>query len=301
MRVDPSAAEQYLSYLDGEVPRSKVWNHPGYEVVREHAALLGRDLTPEDLSGGADEERSAFPTPETVSENRSRIDRFVDRVRARESELIDRIERALRRVTPDADTSDVTVHLGVGYSIGIGVRSGAYVDLNESLFHRLPCELLYTAIHESSHVLYEREHDAIGGLGPDPLESEDQRAVWNTVFHTEAFATYTPLELRRSDGTVGDDDHPLREDYAVLSDDERMEDLVVEYDSFRERIRHGSVSPEELFTRLFGGSRLPYRVGCALVAGIERTEGPDAVRDAFYTDSVEFPERYDWALDGYRT
>lgn len=301
MQIDPSAAEQYLSYLDGAVSRSSVWNHPGYEAVREHAALLGRDLTPEDLFGTADEERSAFPAPETVSENRSRIERLVDRVRSRESELTDRIELELRRVTPDADTSDVTVHLGVGYSIGIGIRSGAYINLNESLFHRLPRELLYTAIHESSHVLYEREHDTIGGFSPDPLESADQRSVWNTVFHTEAFATYTPLELRRSDGTVGDDDHPLRGDYAVLSDGERMQDLVAEYDSFRERLRHESVSREDLFTHLFGGSRLPYRVGCALVEGIERSEGPDATREAFYTEPVEFPERYDWALDEYRT
>lgn len=195
----------------------------------------------------------------------------------------------------------MTVHLGVGYSIGVGLAGGAYLDASEPLFHRAPRELLYTAVHEASHVVYEREHDAVGELGPDPLASADAETVWNTVFHTEALATYAPLALRRSDGNVGGDDHPLREDYAVLSDDERLETLVAEYDAFRERVHGGSVSCDDLFEHLFGGSRLPYRVGCALLDAVERTDGLDGVREAFHTDPVAFPERYDWALDRYRT
>ncbi|RDI72182.1 hypothetical protein [Halopelagius longus] len=300
MQIDWSAAERFLSYVDGEESVSRLWNHPAYDVVREHAAVLGRDVTPEGISEAVDGEPDAFPGLEGFSETRPRIVRLLDRVRSREREWTDEIERHLRRVVPNAETSDVTVYLGVGYEIGVGVRSGAYVNLNEPLFLRAPRQLLYTCVHESSHVLYEGEHDALDRLGPRPMEYDDQRAVWNTVFHTEAFATYAPLELRRSDGNVGGCDHVICDDYAVLSDSERLRTLVEEYDSVRERISRESLSPDEMVSRLFGGSRLPYRVGCALLEAVERRDGPDAVRDAFSTDPVEFPTRYDWALDEYR-
>ncbi|MFC6824425.1 hypothetical protein [Halopelagius fulvigenes] len=301
MQIDWSAAERFLSYVDGEASLDRVWNHPGYGVAREHATVLGRELTRDDLSDAVDGERTAFSGLGNLSENRTEIVRLIDRVRSREREWTAQIERQLRRVAPNADISDVTLHLGVGYETGIGVRSGAYVDLNEPLFHRRPRQLLYAGVHESSHVLYEREHASLDGLGPRPLESENQRAVWNTVFHTEAFATYAPLELRRSDGAVGVEEHAICDDYAALSDPERLRTLVGEYDSFRERLRQESVPTDELASHLFGGSRLPYRVGCALLDELERSEGVAAVREAFRADPAEFAERYDWALDGYRT
>ncbi|SFG59905.1 hypothetical protein SAMN04488063_2539 [Halopelagius inordinatus] len=300
MQIDWSLAERFLSYVDGDEPLSRVWSHPGYDVVREHAAVLGRTVRREDVAETVDGERNPFPELEGLSENRRRIARLLDRVRSKEREWTDEIERRLERIVPNADTSDVTVYLGVGYETGIGVRNGAYVNLNEPLFLREPRQLLYVCVHESSHVLYERAHRSLDRFGPDPLQSENRRAVWNTVFHTEAFATYAPLELRRSDGALGETDHPVCEDYAVLSDRDRLRGLVREYDSFRETLRRESVSPDELASRLFGGSRLPYRVGCALLAEVERRDGPEAVREAFSVEPVEFPAQYDWALETYR-
>ena len=301
VQIDCSAAERFLAYVDGDGSISSVWNHPGYEVVRAHATLLGRELTADDVSGAVAGEETGFSGVECLAENRDEIVRLLDHVRANESAWTDLIDRHLRRVTPDADTSDVTIHLGVGYDVGIGIADGAYLNVNEPLFYGRPRQLLYTAIHESSHVVYERAHGAIASLGPDPFTSADQRDVWNTVVHTEAYATYAPLELRRSDGNVGECDHPICEDYGVLADESRMRALVEEYDSFRKRLRRESVPRKTLFARLFGGSRLPYRVGCALVTELERTEGMAAVREAFHADPATFPEEYGWALNRYRT
>lgn len=300
MQIDWTGAERFLSYVRGDVPLSTVWDHPAYEVVKEHAAFLGQELTREDLRSAVDGEQTPFSLDDPTTD-RKQIQRLIAHVRSNEDQWCDQIEQYLERIAPHANTSDLVLYLGIGYNMGIGVSGGAYINLNEPLFQRMPRQLLYIAIHETSHVLYEWEHDSRDRLGPTPLTSNNQQDVWNTVFHTEAYATYAPLELRRSDGNMGGCDHPVCEDYRLLRDDSQMQTLVQEYDSFRETLRRESVSEESLFSHLFGGSRIPYRVGCAMIEEIERCEGLDGVRAAFQTDPNEFPERYDWTLDTYRS
>lgn len=300
MHLDTTGAEQFLSYIRGEVTLSTVWNHPAYEVVRDHASLLGRGLSRQDLHNAIDGEETAFSLSDPLA-NEERIRGLIGHVRSHESQWCDLIDRHLQRIAPDANTSDVVVHFGIGYDMGVGVSSGAYINVNTPLFLQMPRQGLYTAIHEASHVLYEQKHDSRRELGPSPLESNDQETVWNTVFHTEAYATYAPLELRRRDGNTGGCTHLVCEDYRLLQNDSQMRTLVEEYDSIRERLKREPVSRESLFSHLFGGSRLPYRVGCAMVEEIERSEGLDGVRTGLRTAPDEFPERYDWALDTYRT
>ncbi|ELY42944.1 hypothetical protein [Natronorubrum tibetense] len=302
MQIDGSAADLFLSYADGDVPLSRIWGHPAYEIARKHASVLGRDLTQADVQRAMNGERTTFSEVEDVTENRDRIDRLLDHVRSQEAEWTDLIDRQLLRVTPDEDVSDVILHLAIGYELGIGLGSGAYVNLNDPFFLESPRQLLYTAIHESSHVLYEREHGSITELGSKPMRSREvQWRVFNTIVHTEAFATYTPLKLRKADGNVGGHDHALCEDYRVLADEALLSDLVVKYDSFRQTLRDGAVSRDTLFKRLFSELRLPYRVGLALLTGIEEKAGLEELRGAFYMDPEPFCETYDWVLNEYRT
>ena len=301
MRIDWSAAERFLAYADGETTLDAVWDHPAYDVVRSHAALLGRDLSRSDVARAMEGEETTFSRVEGLDEHRERIAAVLDHVRANEDAWTETIERHLTRVTPDADLSAVDVYLGIGYSLGVGLEPGAYLNLNAPLFLDVPREVLYTAIHESSHVVYERVHHARSEVGPDDFETrEGQQRVFDTVFHTEAFATYTPLALRRADGNLGGRDHPIPRDYAVCSDSERLADLVAEYDAVREQLRAGPVDRERFLEYLFGGPRLPYRVGCALLARIEEKRSLDAVREAFYLDPTEFCERYDPLLGEFR-
>lgn len=86
----------------------------------------------------------------------------------------------------------------------------------------------------------------------------------------------------------------------MLSDPDRLADLVAEYDSVRDSLESGPVDRETFVRHLFGGSRLPYRVGCALLEQIEDRRGIEEVGEAFYLDPVEFYERYDPLLDEYR-
>ncbi|QLH83614.1 hypothetical protein [Halosimplex pelagicum] len=302
MRIDATAVERSLSYLDGEVPLERIWEHPAYDVVREHADLLDRDLSREDVARALAGEDNAFSGVADLPENRDQIRCLLERVRSNEDGWVDRIEAAIERVTPDEDHADLTVYLGVGYDYGVGGERGAYLNLNAPLFLDAPREVLYTATHECSHVLYERVHHSRRALGPDTFEEPaGQRTVFDTVVHTEAFATYTPIPLRRADGAMGERDDPVAEDYAVLSDEERLADLVGTYDSLRESLGESAVPRDRLFTHLFGGRRLPYRVGTAILTGLEAARGIEAVREAFYCGPSEFCTEYDWVLDEYRT
>lgn len=299
MRIDVSAAERFLAYLDGDRSLSAVWEHPAYDVARAHAEVLERDLSPGDLTGGPEDGIDAEAA--SPAENRERIERLLDHVRGNEAEWTDLIEEHLGRVTPDEDLSEVTLYLAVGYGFGVGLGEGAFVNLNRALFFRDPRQLLYTGIHECSHVVYESVHDFASEVGPEDFRSAaGQRRVFEALFHTEAFATYTPLALRRAEGAMGAHDHPVAADYRVLGDDDHLRELVAEYDSFRETLRDGPVPREELLGAVFGGSRLPYRVGCATLDRIERTEGMGAVTEAFHLDPAEFLEECDPVLDAYR-
>lgn len=301
MRIDYSAAEQFLSIVDSDAPFAEVWQHPAYELAREHAELLGRDLSPENVRDALDNEQSTSAPGEAPSERRERIAQLLAEVRSNEDAWIDHIAQALTRVTPNAPVSDIPIFLAIGYSSGLGLADGAYINLNEPLFLQQPRQLLYTAIHESSHVVYERVHDTAKEVTPDQFHtSSGQRHVFNTVFHTEAYATYTPLALRRKDGNVGNLDHVICEDYSACADETRMEDLVEEFDAVRNAIADESMSRETFLSTLFGKRRLPYRVGCALLERIEEIEGMDAVRDGFYLDGDEFIETHEGLLDVYR-
>ncbi|MFB6236359.1 MAG: hypothetical protein ABEH81_08105 [Halopenitus sp.] len=301
MRIDYSAAEQFLSTVDGDAPFAAVWQHPAYELAREHAELLGRDLSIEDVRDALGDKQSTSTPGEAPSERGEQIAQLLADVRSNEDTWIDQTTQALNRITPNEPASDIPIFLAIGYSSGLGLADGAYINLNEPLFLQQPRQLLYTAIHESSHVVYERVHGTAKEVTPDKFHtSSGQRHVFNTVFHTEAYATYTPLALRRRDGNVGNLDHEICEDYSACADETRMEDLVEEFDAVREAIADGSMSRETFLSTLFGKRRLPYRVGCALLERIGETEGMAAVRDGFYLDGDEFIETHEELLDVYR-
>lgn len=297
VRIDYSAAEQFLSYVNGEIPLNDLWDHPAYDIARNHADLLGKNISREDITTN---EQPTFFDREYLKANQDRITRLLEHVRTNEQEWTAQIERQLLYITPEADLSDLTVFLAVGYEFGIGLQNGAYVNLNEPLFLENPRQLLYTAIHESSHVLYDRIHEFSDSLGSHLLDSEKGRqSFFTTLFHTEAFATYTPLALRKADGTSGDLEHPICRDYHVVSDDQELQEHVEAYDSFRETLRSGESSRETVLTRTFD-TRLPYRVGCAMLKKIKEQHGVDELRNTFHMPHEEFIKTYDSILKEYR-
>ena|GEM_PF-2380844 len=301
MQLDVSLAERVLDCLDGTATPENVWTHRGYDVVREHAALLDRGLTQDALAASLAGETDPVGGFDGIERRRETADRLVSHVRTHRATWADEIETALRRLVPTASLDDLTVYFGVGYTTGVGTSAGAYVDLADPTFADHPAELLSTAIHECTHAVHDRRDGIFDGLDPT-----DPRSVWQTMFQTEALATYAPLSIRREHDRLPDDrdtpttatDPPTRADYRVL-DSDRMAELVAEYDEIRGRL-DGAVDREQLLSWVFDEPRVPYRVGCAVVRAVERRDGLPGVREAFRTDPAASSERYDWTLDQYR-
>lgn len=314
MQLDVSLAQRVLDCLDGEATPGDVWTHPGYDVIREHAALLDRELHRDALAASLTGETDPVGGFDGVGDRRDTIERNLEHVRDNRTIWTDEIETALRRLAPETPLDDLTAYFGVGYSTGVGTGAGAYVDLADSTFADHPAELLSTVIHECTHVVHERRDGVLG-----TLDLAEPRLVWQTMFQTEGFATYAPLPIRREHEGLSDDrddpavapdssiraDYPMRADYTMRADypvldSDRMVDLVAEYDRIRARL-DDSVGREQLLSWVFDEPRVPYRVGCAVVRAVADRDGLVGVREAFRTDPATFPDRYDWALDQYRT
>ena len=171
--------------------------------------------------------------------------------------------------------------------------------LTNHFFFKNQREFVYQAIHESTHTLYGRIH---GTPNIQDLETiEDKISFFNTLLHTEGYAVYAPLRLRKEEGNLGKGNHPMLEDYQVLTDESKMIEYVEEYDSLREEFKElEELNSNELFGKTMGKKRYTYRIGSWIFKEIEDKMGMDDVRKVFYTDADEFVEDYDYLLDRFR-
>ncbi|MFC3957086.1 hypothetical protein [Halovivax cerinus] len=302
MQFDASAARLFRSYATGQAPVEDLVAHPAYVVARQHAALLGRTLDANLVAEAVAGEADAFPDSDTLQSRWEAIDRLLDTVDDRATDWIADCTTQLTHVIPGAETGDLPLYLGIGYETGIGLADGAYLDVARPFYRENPARVRYVALHESTHVCYDRRHDLQATMAALDLdEPTGQRRFFETLLHTEAYAVYTAGIPWRADDGVADVDHPMCCDYHAVADDSWVHDLVDQYDSLRESFDRGeTLSHEALMRRTFGGLRLPYRIGCALLDRVESEHGMAAVRDGFAMDAVSFCEKFDTVLDRYR-
>ncbi len=298
VEIDLSAAEIFLSYMDGGTSMDEVWGHDAYKIIRTHAEKLRGGLKKEQIERAAKGEKGGYYGVSGIRENLGNIETLIDIIKEREDSWLKSIEAELHRVVPK-EKKDITIYPAFGYDIGIGLEEGVCINLNEGLFFHVPRQFLYLAIHECSHTLYSRIH---GIPDIDDIRSnQDMISFFNTFLHTEGYAVYTPLKLRAADGYTGSENHYLNADYHIIYDEEGMRKTVKGYDLLRdERTISKDWSLQDYMNRAFGEKRFAYRVGCAVVNRIEQEQGMDEVRKAFYMDADEFVERYDGYLDVYR-
>lgn len=285
MRFDFSAAEQFLSVLEGCLSLEMVLDHPAYQMVFLHGRRFGNAMTPGDVHQALAGRPSPFYGLRRLNENLPRIYTLLDTLRARQPEWQSLASAELTRLLPGENLDDITVYPIIGYDMGIGLGDSICMNLNTSQYLDEPFEFLYFIIHEAVHILYERNHP-IPGLA-QIVTPHDWQQYFSLWLQNEGFAVYAPYRLRAANQHLAD------RDYQVLEDPHRLVDTLKAFAAICLRLDGIQPLPlDDALEAVFGSQRVTYRAGCHIFRCIEQYVGLPAVREAFYTPVEDFITRY---------
>ncbi len=304
MIIDFTAAEVYLDYLDGRACLREVLCHPAYLTVGRHIAMFSEDAYTEwgggsrtvppgilekEILNALTGKRSAFYGLKDLTANLPGIRSFLELLRARAGEWGETIQQTLAVLFPK-ELPDITVYPILGYDKGIGLNGAACLNCNTESYLKQPEEFLFYAIHECTHVIYER-YQRIPALW-EIVSAADWRSYFNLWTQNEGYAVYAPLRLRQKRGFLAE------RDYRVLFDTGGLQATRLAFLEAIQRLDSGTLLPREAYLDLcFGSRRLTYQMGCELVRRIEKVEGMESVRQAFELSWDDFIVSYRHLLE----
>jgi hypothetical protein len=281
LRLDWSALDAFLAYIEGSLSAPELLEHPAYQAVLRHARIAyGARLSGAELDSAVAGEESPFFGFRNVRANLPRIRDFMAAGRQLQRGWLADAVTSLSAFASRDETAGVTVYPIVGYDAGIGLDGKACLNVNWQIYLERPAEFGYMMIHESTHVI-------LGRCGPLPdLGAERSRSEWYGLFsrmtQDEGFAVYAPLALRLARGHTGDRTHPILEDYAVLSSRADTQRVLADFRETAADLAGGSnLARDEYLEAIFGSERLTYRAGCEILRRAHAAGGPEAVAAAF--------------------
>jgi hypothetical protein len=283
-RFDFSGVEQFLACLEGKISPEQVFAHPAYQTVALHARQFGTGLNAVDVKNALAGRPSPFYGLVGFLPNLPRIKHLLTYLRQQAAEWSAVIEFELRALFPD-EKLNIIIYPIFGYDMGIGLDNSVCMNLNCPAYLDEPMEFLFYAIHECTHVLYERRH-------PIPILADihtpaEWRSYFNLWTQNEGFAVYAPLRLREKLGYLNE------RDCRILFDGQALEFHRLEYLSAFERLLDETPLEREAYLEIcFGDRRLTYRLGCELLRRMNHANGLAAMQSAFFMDGDEFMERY---------
>ncbi len=217
MQIDFSGVQQFLAYLNGQVPLGQVLDHPAYKTVSRHAQMFGGGITVQDVETALAGKPSPFYGLKRLKDNLSSIMTLLDLLDERQAEWCATIEAELQYLFPD-EPLNITIYPILGYDMGIGLDGLVCMNLNCAAYLEVPLEFLFYALHECVHVIYERSHHL--PTLPEVRTPAEWRSYFNLWTQNEGFAVYGPLRLREKLGGLGE------RDYRVLFDAPQLETIA---------------------------------------------------------------------------
>lgn len=284
MHIDFSGIELFQAYRAGRATAGQVLEAPAYRSVRRHAELFGSGLTPRDLDDALQGKPSPFYGLGRLPERSEAIQRLLETLRQEGDVWLATAESVLAGLFP-GEALDIPVYPILGYDMGIGLDGAACLNVNHAPYLAQPREFLFYAIHECTHVIYERSH-RLPGLA-EIVSPADWRSYFNLWLQYEGYAVYAPLTLRLQEDCLADGDYQVLIDPAQI--EAHCQALLTALDALRSET---PLTQEQYLETCFGPQRLTYRMGCELIRRIERVYGMQAVRQAFYLSGDEFVEKY---------
>lgn len=296
MRFDFSGARTFLQYINNEVALEKVISHPAYQAVMSHNNQFAFGMTPSDIADALAGEDTPFYGLNGVRGNLNRIAEAIECIKGRADEWVRIIKEEISYLLPEQSLDNIVIYPIVGYDTGIGHNGAVCMNLNSEKYLSDPQEMLYVAIHEVFHVIYERIHKLTKLRDLHTLQQFMD--FFFIMFQNEGYAVYAALRRRKKDGYMGRKQDRVLSDYVVLQDPEEMRKHIDEFlsvvDWFAEL---DSVDIDDFIARTFGPMRLTYRVGCELICRIEKELGVEAVRQAVYLSGSDFYSQYAYLLE----
>jgi hypothetical protein len=288
MKFDFSAADLFLDFVSGGVKINAVLDHPAYQAVLHHADLFSSGIVADDIERALRGERTAFYGLDKFFDRNDRIIGLLKTIRKNSNSWSTALNNQLSQLFPGTDLN-ITIYPIIGYDMGIGLDGVVCMNVNTLSYLNEPYEFLFYAIHEATHVVFERSHSIM------PLEDVVTRDQWRSYFNlwmqNEGYAVYAPYKLRQELGFLAD------HDYKVLSDPASVEEFRQVYLHTEKLFLSDTPAEKDQYLECcFGNKRITYRMGCELIRRIESTYGKPAVIQAFLLDSDEYMDRYGYLL-----
>ncbi len=133
MKIDMTAGDLYLSYLEDETDFDEMWDTRPFQMIREFSQGMRR------FGSSKEEIKEALERAENIDrnglgsleENLHQVKDFFRTIENKEEEWIDTIEEELNRVIPEGDLSDLTIYpLPSLLDYGIAMEDGVCINLN---------------------------------------------------------------------------------------------------------------------------------------------------------------------------
>jgi len=291
MKTDYSFIETLFSVIAGGSPLAALEGTPALRTMSAHAALFGNRFGLDEIADAIQHGNERVYGFAGFAANRDRIQELSIGLKASQHEWLPEVEHHAGFLFPQARLDMITVCPVVGYDIGIGTKGVVCVNLNTGIFLENVRELVSLVIHETAHAAFEQASGpllGIAGLG----SNRAMRAFLDYYIQYEGYGLFAPAEYR-SRHRLPDAGTPPQEDYRVAEDVVLARSLVREYQALVSDLECPEGLPlETFFQRGFGPSRLPHRLGYAIVDAVNRANSLRMVQAAVSLECTEFVERY---------
>ncbi|MHA2249043.1 MAG: DUF5700 domain-containing putative Zn-dependent protease [Candidatus Kariarchaeaceae archaeon] len=198
-----------------------------------------------------------------------KIESCVEYMKSHETDFQSSFEE-LQEYIPDKFILNCNLNLIVGYDIGVVSEGNAYLNLGHPHFHEDKNELIYFAMHELHHVVFNHYHELYSF--DDLKTTKNLIDVVKYSTQLEGLGVYSPYARRKTNN------HINHLDYQILEDKNRKEKSIREF--FEIYIRINKLKERQLietdldiFDLMSGENRLWYVTGAHMAAVIDKTLG----------------------------
>ena len=287
MFADTEYIDIFQNHLAGHAQLEELATCRGMQAIQKHATQTSNVFEIAQIKDALKGAEYAGYGLRNLKQNLQSILDFVGQLPLIWPELIEVVEREVKRLFPSCDLSQTILCPVIGYDIGIGVNQTICLNLNNTLFLEDSDEFIALAIHEATHTVFEQIISRPVSFG-SLIDAQTVLRFAEYLIQYEGVGLIAAAGYRK-ERNLRSGPFPTTQDYATSP--ERLQYYLENYHNLIKQIQFGA-KPGELLELIFNGERLVHRLGYDLFARIEQEEGFEAVRSAAQMPIEIFTNRY---------